>query len=189
MNWLRPTPLIVMAVLALAAVLFLLRQRLKPAPPIRPEELAFPVLLLNETNISDVCLNAEELTFRPENTDHIIEQRFHVLDAEGRRYRITDFRHAEKRPSFVSRVLNANVFHVSRFKVAFTLRFDRALSRQEVEAQMQDRTWLRPLPKSPRALSELYIAYRVDRFQEFGNERDRMPDSMSTSRPAPPAKP
>ena len=69
-----------------------------------PGALAYPVLLVNEDKIAEVCLGADELTQRPENTDHVIEQRFSVVDGGGRRYRIVNVRPVDPRPSTVSRV-------------------------------------------------------------------------------------
>lgn len=107
---------------------------------ITPDSLAYPVLLVDEARIAEVCLSADKLTLRPENPDHIIEQRFHVVDAQGRRCRIENFRHVEKRPSTLRRVFNATVFNVNRFRVAFDLRVERSLTREEVLAQVNDRT-------------------------------------------------
>jgi hypothetical protein len=141
-----------------------------------PQELAYPVLLVNDKSIAEVCLTPDELTLRPENTDHIIEQRFHVVDAQGHRYRIENFRSAEKRPSTLKRIFEANVFNVKRFRVAFELHRERALTREEVIAQLHDRAWLRTPDTTASSLAELYNAYRADRFREFGNARDHMPE-------------
>jgi hypothetical protein len=143
---------------------------------VSPASLAYPVLLVNEDKIAEVSLDVDELTLRPENTDHIIEQKFHVVDAQGRRFRIVNFRQAEKRPSTLSRVFGASVYNVKRFKVAFDLRPDRLLGRDEVLAQLRDREWTMPtLTATAPALAELFIAYRADRFREYGNARDRPP--------------
>jgi len=145
------------------------------ARTLTPSTLSYPVLLVNENTIAEVCLDAGELTLRPENTDHIIEQRFHVVDATGRRYRIENFRAAEARPSTLSRVFDASVYNVKRFKVAFELRPDGTLTRDEVLTQLRDREWAMPASTSP--LAELFVAYRTDRFREYGSSRDRMPDA------------
>ena len=94
-----------MAALLLASVVFLgtlafwiATRPDRGATFIAPEALVYPVLLVNQDKIAEVCLDADELLLRPENTDHIIEQRFHVIASDGRRYGIVNFRQGE-RPS------------------------------------------------------------------------------------------
>lgn len=143
-----------------------------------PEALAYPVLLVNEDKIAEVCLSAGELTLRPENTDHIIEQRFTVVDSGGRRHRIENFRHAEPRPSTFSRVVGASFYNNRSFRVAFDLRADQLLTRDQVLAQLRDREWTMPTTTATTPpLAELFVAYRADRFREYGISRDRMPET------------
>jgi hypothetical protein len=150
--------------------------RVRQSRPLTPAQLTYPVLLVDEDKIAEVCLDADELTLRPENTDHVIEQRFRVIDSAGRQFKIENFRSAEPRPSMLSRVFTATVYNVKRFKVAFELRPGGVLTREQVLAQLHDREWLTPAPaESTASLAELFRAYRVDRFREYGNSRDRMP--------------
>ena len=172
----RSALIIVVLVLGVGSVLFFGLRLRSTRRVFAPQELAYPVLLVDDKSIAEVCLTLEELTLRPENSDHIIEQRFHVVDAQGHRYRIESFRSAEKRPSTLKRIYEANVFNVKRFRVAFELRLERALTREDVIAQLHDRTWLRVPDTSSASLAELYSAYRADRFREFGNARDHMPE-------------
>lgn len=54
-----------------------------PASSLLPAALSCPVLLDENSHITEVCINADELTLRPENLDHIIEQRCRIVDAPG----------------------------------------------------------------------------------------------------------
>ncbi len=156
---------------------------------VQPAALAYPVLLVNEDKIADVCLNADELTLRPENTDHFIEQRFHVVAADGRRFAIVNFRQGE-RPSILKRVADASVYHSKDFHVTFELRPERVLARDEVLSQLRDRQWTMPTTTATTpTLGELFIAYRADRWREFGNGRDRMPDEPTPSTTPKPTRP
>lgn len=157
----------------------------KPAEPLQPAALSYPVLLVEENKIIEVCLNVEELTLRPENQDHNIEQRFHIVDATGARYRIENYRVIERKPSTLSRVFNATVFNVNRFKVAFDLRRDGLLKREEVMAQLRDRDWTMPTNSATAVLGELFAAYRADRYREYGNARDQMPDAVPSAQKNP----
>lgn len=145
-------------------------------PPATTATLAYPVLLVDEGKIAEVCLNAVELTLRPENQDHLIEENFHIVDADGNRFRIQNYRMDEPRPSTLSRVFNASVYSVKRFKVAFDLRPDGKLSRDSVLAQLRDREWTLPAASVTLPFAELFVAYRADRYREYGNKRDQMPD-------------
>lgn len=138
--------------------------------------LAYPVLLVDTDKIAEVCLDAEELVLRPENQDYTIEQHFFIVDATGARYRIEHYRLAEKKPSTLSRIADASVYSVKRFRVAFDLRADGVLSREQVMAQLRDRAWALPAGADTAALGTLFVAYRVDRYKEYGNARDRMPE-------------
>ena len=148
-----------------------------PRPPVTTATLAYPVLLVDEGKIAEVCLNAGELTLRPENQDHVIEQNFHIVDAEGNRFRIENYRMAEPRPSTLSRVFHATIYSVKRFKVAFDLRPDGTLSREAVLAQLRDREWTLPAASATLPFAELFVAYRADRYREYGITRDQMPDA------------
>lgn len=154
-----------------------------PPPPVTTATLAYPVLLVEDNKISEVCLNAEELTLRPENQDYAIEQKFHIVDADGRRFRIQNYRLAEKKPSTLRRIVNATIYSTLRFKVAFDLRPDGTLSRPEVILQLRDREW--QLPSATMPLADLFVAYRADRFREFGNARDRMPHAAPNQKTNP----
>lgn len=146
---------------------------------VQPSALAFPVLLVNEDKIAEVCLDHDELMLRPENTDHVIEQRFHVVAADGRRYAIVNFQQGQ-RPSILKRVGGASVFQSKVFRVSFELRPQPLLTRDEALAQLRDRPW--PMPATTAAtptLAELFIAYRAERWREFGNRRDHMPDAQT----------
>lgn len=153
----------------------------KPSPPLQPAALNYPVLLVEEGKIIEVCLNVEELTLRPENQDHIIEQRFHIVDATGARFRIANYRVTQPKPSTLSRVFNGTVFHVNRFKVAFDLRPDGKLAREAVLAQLRDREWILPAASATASLADIYVAYRADRYREYGQARDQMPDSPTSA--------
>lgn len=169
-------------ILALAVAWWLVR---KPAAPLPPDALPYPVLLVEEDKIVEVCLNVEELTLRPENQDHVIEQRFHIVDATGARFRIQNYHVIEPTPSTVSRVINATVFDVKRFKAAFDVRPDGTLTRDEVIVQLRDRDWAFPESAATAPLGDLYVAYRADRFREFGNARDHMPDKPAAAQTNP----
>lgn len=156
-----------------------------PAAPLPPSALSFPVLLVEENQIIEVCLNVDELTLRPENQDHIIEQRYRIVDATGARLRIENYRVAEKKPSTLSRVFNATVYNVQRFKVAFDLRREAVLPREEVLRLLRDRDWKFPANAATAPLGELFIAYRADRYREYGQARDQMPDKPSEPPKAP----
>jgi hypothetical protein len=159
------------------------------APYVQPAALAYPVLLVDEDKISEVCFDADELTLRPENTDHIIEQRFHVVASDGRRYGIANFRQGENRPPLLKRVATATVNVSQRFRVTFDLRPERVLGREEVLAQLRDRPWTMPGTTATTPLAELFTAYRADRWREFGNSRDRMPDERTGPQTPNPARP
>ena len=173
---------VIPVVFALGLAWWLVR---KPAPPLKPGALAYPVLLIDEGQISEVCLTVDELTLRPENQDHVIEQRFHIVDATGARFRIANYCVAEKKPSTLSRVLNATVYDIKRFRVAFDLRPDGKLTRAAVLAQLRDREWTLPTSSATAPLAELFVAYRADRYREYGQRRDQMPDP-STATPSRP---
>ena len=145
-------------------------------PLIEPAALAYPVLLVDEDKIAEVCLSVDELTLRPENQDYVIEQNFHIVDANGARYRIENYRLAEKKPSTLRRVFNASVYNVMHFKVAFELRPEGRRAREAVLAQLRDREWEMPAAAATAPLGELFVAYRADRWREYGNSRDRMPE-------------
>jgi hypothetical protein len=162
-------------VLSLTLAWWLVR---KSATPLPPEALSYPILLVEENRIIEVCLNVEELTFRPENQDHVIEQRFHVVDATGARFRIENYRVIQPKPSTLGRIFSATVFDVKRFKVAFELRRDGTLGRDEVITQLRDRDWKLPADAASAPFGDLYLAYRADRFREFRNARDRIPDTL-----------
>ncbi len=176
--------LLIVPLLILGALAWWISPRpwIKPAI-IQPAALNYPVLLVDGNKIDEVCLNADELTLRPENTDHVMEERFHVVDATGRRFRIQNYRSAESRPSPLRRYFNATFYNVMRFKVAFDLRLEQTLTREEVIAQLRDRDWT--LPAATTSLADLFLAYRADRFREYGNSRDRMPEGQ----PSTPSKP
>src|SRR5262249_37834287 len=109
--------------------------------------------------------------------DHIIEQRFRVIDSDGRQFRIENFRSAEARPSAISRVFSATIFNVKRFKVAFELRPIEKLSRDQLLAQLRDRDWTMPTGVgSSASFAELFRAYRADRYRTYGSARDQMPE-------------
>lgn len=163
---------IIPVLLALVIAWWLVRT---PHPPVTTATLTYPVLLVNEDKIAEVCLSAEELTLRPENQDHVIEQKFHIVDAAGGRFRIANYRTAEPRPSSLNRVFNATFYSVKSFKVAFDLRPDGTLSREAVLAQLRDREWTLPAAAATLPFAELFIAYRADRYREYGTARDRMP--------------
>jgi hypothetical protein len=146
------------------------------AAPLQPAALSYPVLLVEENHIIEICLNVDELTLRPENQDHIIEQRYRIVDASGARFRIQNYRLAEKRPSTLSRVFSATVYNILRFKVAFDLRRDGVVTRDAVMALLRDRDWKFPANAATAPLGELFAAYRADRFREYGQRRDQMPD-------------
>ena len=152
-------------------LLFAWRLNRNSSRPISPEALAYPVLLIDEDRISEVCSNESELTTRPESHDHIIEQRFRVIDALGRLYRIENYRLAEPKPSTFSRVFSATVYSTLYFKTAFDLRPGRLLWRREVLTQLRDWDW--EIPNSDADYLKLYLDYRADRYQQFGNYRDR----------------
>lgn len=167
---------VIPVILSLAVAWWLVR---KPAAPLRPEALSYPVLLAEPHKIIEVCLNVDELTLRPENHDHVIEQRFHIVDATGARFRIENYRVIQPKPSTLSRVFNATVYQVNRFKVAFDLRADGVLKRVEVISQLRDRDWKLPATANTTPLRELFVAYRADRYREFGQARDQMPEESS----------
>jgi hypothetical protein len=157
----------------------------KPSPPLQPAALTYPVLLVEEDKIIEVCLNVEELTLRPENQDYVIEERFHIVDATGARFRIANYRVAEKKPSTLSRVFNATVYNILRFRVAFDLRPDGKLTREAVLAQLRDREWAMPAASAMAPLAELFVAYRADRHREYGQRRDQIPDVTPKPRSKP----
>lgn len=164
---------VIPVVIALLLAWWLVRA---PAAPLPPAALSYPALLVEEKNIIEVCLNVDELTLRPENQDHIIEQRYRIVDATGARFRLENYRLAEKKPSTFSRVFNASVYNVMRFKVTFDLRRDGTLTRDDVLALLRDRDWKFPANAASAPLGELFAAYRADRFREYGQPRDQMPD-------------
>lgn len=156
-----------------------------PAPPLSPTALAYPVLLVEENQIIEVCLNVDELTLRPENQDHIIEQRLRIVDATGTRFRIENYRLAEEKPSTLNRVFSATVYNVLRFKVAFDLRQEAVLTREDGMGLLRDRDWPFPAQATTAPLGELFVAYRTERFREYGQSRDRMPETRAQTSKTP----
>jgi hypothetical protein len=69
--------------------------------------------------------------------------------------------------------------------VAFDLRRDGMLKREEVIAQLRDRDWQLPANWGTAPLEELFVAYRANRFREYSSARDRMPDETPRTQKSP----
>jgi hypothetical protein len=57
--------------------------------------------------------------------------------------------------------------------------------REAVLAQLRDREWTLPASSATAPLAELYTAYRADRYREYGQRRDQIPDVTPKPRSKP----
>ena len=100
--------------------------KLEPRPARTvPERIAYAAIVYEDGVDWGIraCANAACLRLWPEHTDRV-EDRFRVIDADGVRYRIRDYKLAQETPGVLSRVFNATVFSTLHFRMDFGLEPD-----------------------------------------------------------------
>lgn len=170
----KATGIILLLLVALAVGIAFAFRFLPYFKQIGQEGLAYPVLLVCDGKIDEVCINMYELRLRPENVEPLLETEFSVIDSGGQRYRIRNVRPMGKRPSTMKRVFNATVYNILRFDVAFELSRNGSASEEELASLLEEAE-----DPGKKSLTDCYNKFRENRFLTYGHLEDRWPGTWA----------